>query len=252
MSNLSSMQMVLASPTLMLFLIQCGFVLWAARIADVSWRPIITVIAIFSLWGLLSTRLALSGVYDSQGFLSLLPGLWLPTIPIFLGLFLFFYLPTIQRSFLEIARHVPVQAFVAIQAIRITALGTLIKTLQGQFPVSVELAIGLTDLAYGVSALLLYRLAKAQRLSSDAIALWHIVGILIVIIPGELAIQTALPGPLEVFAIAPTASVMLDYPMVLAPSLVVPIFFLLNALGATAAIAQSRSRTPLKPLTRDN
>ncbi|MFK8183333.1 MAG: hypothetical protein AB8B99_08155 [Phormidesmis sp.] len=230
-----------------IFLVQCGFLIWGARVAHIRLGPIVEIISVFSLWGFVSAWLALSGVYDSTAFLTLLPGFWLPMMPIVLGISLLSR-RTVRRSLLKIVYQVPPHAFVVLQSVRIAALGTLIKTIQGQFPVSVELAIGLTDLAYGVSALFIYRFAKANQISLDALVLWQVVGILIIVIPGELAIQTALPGPLEVFSNAPTASVMLDYPMVLAPSLVVPIFFLFNAMGAASAIVAAHS--PVTPTAK--
>jgi hypothetical protein len=67
-------------------------------------------------------------------------------------------------------------------------------------------------------------------------------GVLLIVIPGEIAIQTGLPGRFHVFATQPTSEVMLDFPIVLAPSLVVPVFLLLNILGVYAARTQSGER----------
>lgn len=80
-----------------------------------------------------------------------------------------------------------------------------------------------------------------RKISADALILWHITGIVIVAVPGVLAIQAGLPGAMQVFSQPPTAEIMLEYPMVLGPSLVVPLFFLFNGLGAWAAYVQGKS-----------
>ena len=194
------------------------------------------------IWGLVSSVLAIVGVYDGARFLSSLPGLWLPAVPILLVGILVFVLPFIRSGVHDMARTAPAHWLVGIQTLRLAAIGTLIKTINGEFPLHVELAIGLTDIAFGLSATLLYPFARSGRISADALAVWHMTGVLLIVIPGEIAIQTGLPGRLHVFATPPTSEVMLDFPIVLAPSLVVPVFLLLNILGVYAARTQSRER----------
>ncbi len=194
------------------------------------------------IWGSVSTWMVLTGIYDSPGFLALMPGLWLPAVPFaIIGLCLL--LPIARRGVRDIAELTPLHWFVAVQALRIAALGTLIKTLRGAFPLESELAVGINDLAFGLSAPWLLKAARRQQISPDALALWHVVGMAIVLLPGGITIQTGLPGPLQAFTKPPTAEVMLDWPLVLAPNLVVPIFLLLNLLGAFASRCQKYPST---------
>ena len=189
---------------------------------------------ILSAWGALSAVLALNGVYESKAFLALYPGLWLPAVPfVLIAVSLLF--PSVRAGLTLMADTVPAHWFVAVQVLRIAALGTLVKTVQGDFPLEVELAIGLTDLAFGLSAIWMFFKVRGERISEDALILWHAVGVLLIVIPGEVAMQSGLPGPAQVFTQHPTSEVMLDWPMVLAPSLVVPTFLLLNILAAVAA-----------------
>ncbi|MGX9356656.1 hypothetical protein ACS3SW_16270 [Roseobacteraceae bacterium S113] len=191
-------------------------------------------IGVLGAWGVGSATMALNGVYETDAFLSLMPGLWLPAVP-FLVVSLVLLFPGARTGVLSMADAVPLHWFVAIQTLRVFALGTLIKTIQGNFPLEVELAIGVTDLAFGLSAIWLFSKVKKGLVSPDALMIWHIVGVLIIVLPGEVAMQSGLPGPLQVFSEYPTSQVMLDWPMVLAPSLVVPIFLLFNILAAVAA-----------------
>ena len=214
-----------------LFAAQAGFLLFASyRNSPASVPGSLVLIGGLTIWSVYSASLAIDGVYRSPDFLALYPGFLLPMIP-FAVTGVLLALPIVRRGVWEFAGAVPAHWFVAIQALRVLALGTLIKTLMGGFPVHVELAIGLTDLAFGLSALWLYGRARDGRISSDALAIWHAVGIFVVALPGEIAIQTGLPGPMQIFTDAPTAEIMLEFPLVLGPSLVVPCFLMLNLLG---------------------
>ena len=221
-----------------LFAVQLGFALvLCARVSLRRALFVLVPILLVSAWGVLSGWAAWSGVYDSGWFLALWPGLWLPAVPIAIVL-LTLSLPGVAGAVHDVARATPAHWLVAVQALRIAAVGTLAKTATGDFPLHVELAIGLTDLAFGVSALWVFFLARKQRVHPDALFVWHCVGIALILVPGNLALQLGLPGPLQVFATEPTAAVMLDWPMALAPTLVVPIFLLFNGLGALNARTQ--------------
>ena len=137
--------------------------------------------------------LAIVGVYDGARFLSSLPELWLPAVPHPPGI-LVFVLPFIRSGMHDMARTAPAHWLVGIQTVRLAAIGTLIKTINGEFPLHVELAIGLTDIAFGLSATLLYPLARSGRISADALAVWHMTGVLLIVIRVRSLFQTGLPG----------------------------------------------------------
>lgn len=102
-------------------------------------------------WGGLSVFLSITGRYSADSFLALYPGLWLSFVPLLfaaatLGV------RSVRKTFHQIVEHVPMTWFAGVQILRIAALGTLFKTAAGEFPVHVELAIGVTDLLFGLSA----------------------------------------------------------------------------------------------------
>ncbi|PTX55706.1 hypothetical protein C8N43_0346 [Litoreibacter ponti] len=210
------------------------FVAAAKARARTAYLAAFVVTLALAAWGLTTATMATSGIYDTEAFLRLMPGLWLSTVP-FLVVALTLLLPPVRAGLLQMADAVPHHWFVAIQALRVLAIGTLIKTIQGDFPLEVELAIGITDFAFGLSAVWLFAKVRRGTLSHDALMMWHIVGVLIIVLPGGIAMQSGLPGPWRVFHEYPTSQAMLDWPMVLAPSLVVPIFLLLNIFAAVAA-----------------
>lgn len=239
--------MELLSAIPFLFAAQVMFLIFIARRAQSLSLSFWTLVLALVVWGGASASMALAGVYRHPDFLALLPGLWLPATP-FLIVATLMIVPLVRRTIVRTADTTPAHWLVGIQVLRIFALGTLFKTAQGSFPLHVELAIGLTDLVFGVSALILFAYTRREQVSADALLIWHVVGVLIILVPGELAIQSGLPGRLQAFEYAGSHSSapLLDFPMVLAPSLIVPLFLLLNLFGAFAAYRSlaGRARAP--------
>lgn len=227
-----------------LFAIQCIFLIGCARSAvRASQATTAAVLVSVSLltWGCFSSWFALSGVYDSPEFLELMPGLWLSVVPVVIVAMLIVLFPFVRRGLMDVAMTTSHHRLIGIQAFRVLAIGTLIKTVRNVFPLHIELAIGITDFAFGIASWAIYGAVKRGRISSDALVLFHAVGLLIILLPAQIAIQAGLPGPLQKFSEAPTSEVMFDFPMVLAPSLVVPIFLMLNLLGILAAAKQGEA-----------
>ena len=179
-------------------------------------------------WSLASAYLARSGAYVSPGVLDLMPGLWLPLVPLVLALAFIALLPAFRRALTGIADHTPDHWFVYLQALRIFAVGTLAATARGEFPLYFELGVGLSDLAFGLSALYVAPAVRRGRMSRRALALWHLLGFAIIALPAGPLIQMGLPGPFFVFDTQPTAEAILAFPMALAPTVIVPLLILIN------------------------
>ncbi|MEL7059727.1 MAG: hypothetical protein AAGN46_06835 [Acidobacteriota bacterium] len=223
---------------------EIGAFVWLWRRAGLRAGTLAALLLPLTAWVSATVAASASGWMRSETFLGLWPGFLLPVTPILLVALACVW-PPLRRDLTTLARRTPARIWIALQIPRLAAIGTLIKTLRGEFPVHVQLAIGLGDLAFGASALLLYWLAGRRLLSADALVLWHAVGIAVVVLPGELAIQAGLPGPFFIFDRPPTAEVMLELPMVLAPAFVVPVLLMFNALGIVAALAE-RSREAME------
>ena len=206
---------------------------------------ILVLIVAMSLWAIADIALSSAGIYSSKPFLALLPGLWLPLVPlVVVGLMILH--PHARKGLKDLAEHTPRHWLVGIQTLRSIAITTPLAVVHAHFKVDpaiwlVELSIGLSDAAFGFSAFLLYRPVRSFRVSSDAMVIWHAVGILLILVPGPFAIQMGLPGPYQIREAVPSPPAMLILPTVLAPSLVVPCFMLLNALGIVTALIDSES-----------
>lgn len=194
-------------------------------------RWVWSALALLTLWFALCALLTRQGVWLTESLRPWLPGLWLPLIPMLLMALLL--LTPLRAALPRILDVTPPAWLVAIHALRIAALGTFVKTIQGEFPLHFELGVGIPDLVFGMSAPLVAVAVAHQALGPKGLARWHAAGFLLIAIPAPLLLQLGLPGPLHWFREAPTSEALLVYPMALAPTVVVPCFLLLNAWAAS-------------------
>jgi len=183
-------------------------------------------LSLLAVWGVYSKNMAESGVYDSDAFLSSMPMLWIPTVPIMItGLMMLF--PSFR---IAIAATVLTHrtAFIWLQALRILAIGTLIKAYLGMFPVSFAVFVAIPDMLFGLSAVVMARKSMQGKLGEKCLFKWNILGLLAILPAASIVGQMGLPGVMYYFTSLPDARALFDYPMVLAPTLVVPFFLIMN------------------------
>ena len=197
-----------------------------------SAKIVYKLLVALALWTIASSILAIQGFYASANFYALLPGLWMPFIPVILCTIPFVISSHFRETLEKIINCTPLHWFVYLQALRIAALGTLYKTLTGHFPIYLEIAIGIPDLIFGFSAFYIAKRVTSNTIGWKGLAIWNLIGAGIIIIPGEILIQMGLPGVLQVFSTPPKAAVLFEFPLVIAPTVVVPLLVVMNGLVA--------------------
>ncbi len=222
-------------PFLILFqLFFLPFLAWKARqkgyINKTQFKATFIPVIGLTFWTAIAIYLGISGTSSSDNFYQLYPALWLPVIPIAI-VFASFILPTVRQGITSTLTATPAHWLILFQAGRISALGTAYHTLQGTFPLYFEVIVGIPDLCFGFSALIMRILAMQPKISSRALIIWHFVGFLIIVPTAPLLLQLGLPGTLQVFAQPPTAEAVYVFPMSLAPMMIVPTFVTFNLLG---------------------
>jgi hypothetical protein len=186
------------------------------------------LLAALLAWAGLSAYLALSGTYLTSAFLQWLPGLWLPLVPFAIVGLTLAASRGLRHALIEVLDVTPPLWLVLLQALRISAAGTLIKTLQGEFPYHFELGVGIPDLLFGLSALVVALAVSRNAIGWFGLAVWNLIGFAVVSLPALLLAQMGLPGPMQIFHGPPASEALLVYPMALAPTVVVPLFLMLN------------------------
>ena len=222
-------------PLLILFqLLFLPFLAWKAKrygyINTTQFKTTFIPVIGLAIWTAIAISLGRSGILGSENFYQLYPALWLPVIPIAI-VFASLAIPNVQKGNKSTLIVTPAHWLALVQAGRISAIGTAYHTLQGSFPLYFEIAVGIPDLCFGLSALVVGILAIRQKISSRALIVWHFIGFLIIVPSAPLLLQLGLPGSLQVFAQPPTAEAVYTFPMSLAPMMVVPTFVTFNLLG---------------------
>ena len=198
-------------------------------------------IAALAAWGFVTARWSLDGTYTSARFYALMPGLWWPMIPAFITVALL-VLPSFRNALYAVVSQNS-RAMVLIHALRIAAIGGVLKGLNGLLPPSFALPVGIPDLLFGLSALVIGLFWKSDGFPPRTLIAWNLVG-LAVIMPAPILMQLGLPGPLHTFTGIPNARALFENPMVLAPTLVVPIFITMNAIHAVVLWMEARKANP--------
>lgn len=189
-------------------------------------------------WGVITTWLGYHGFYLSQSFLASYPTLWVPFLPVVIVFTALMLSAPARRAVDQLIDATPQTWLIGIHALRILAIGSLIKAWQGSFVVSFALWVGIPDLLFGLSALFMMRAAAGNRLSPTALLLWNALGVLVILPGAPLVAQMGLPGFLHAFDETPPMTTVYEFPMVLAPTFVVPVFVMLNMLVAMRSVAR--------------
>jgi hypothetical protein len=216
-----------------LFAIQIGF--WASKTAHASSNlsPAEMRAAHGYLWlfgGYAAVVSALSLKYDlfrTRGFLALQPAGWFPAILPALAAVYTYAVPAAASAARTVVQSTPASELAFLQAIRIVSIGLLVKAKQGAFPKLLALLAGVPDVVYALSAVVLGRSLQSAESLSAVIShsnwnLWNAAGIAVVIMAGSGAAAISLPGPLYKFRGKDSMLAVLQFPMVLAPSVVAP------------------------------
>lgn len=193
-------------------------------------RSIYVLLAVLVLLGIINASLALKGIYTSAEFLSLLPGLWLPLVPIILTISSVLIFPSLRAALRTLVDHTPPHQLIYLHALRILAIGSIFKAMAGEFPKYFAYFIAVPDMLFGLSALLVGYIAYRGSLSHRSLLVWNLIGASIIALPAAPLLQMGLPGPIQIFTSEPTAQALFEFPMVIAPSLVVPWFLLFNLM----------------------
>jgi hypothetical protein len=148
--------------------------------------------------------------------------------------------PSVRSGLHGIAHGTPISWLVFVQAIRIGALGGIIKGIRGDITSSYVFWVGIPDFLYGVSALVIGFLLLRGAIGNRTLLAWSLLGPGIILIPtfGMMSYWMNEPGFIFIF----------EFPMVLAPSIVVPVLLLIDLLLAWRAVG-SLSISPAVHLT---
>ena len=184
------------------------------------------LLMMLTFWGGLSAYLGVSGYYQSDTFLSSLPGFWSTKIAVLIAS------KSLRQGIDKIIDHTPFHLIMSFGGLRILALGGIYKGYIGEFSAFFAKFVGVPDFLYGVATLLAAVLIYKGIWKEKSAIIINLIGFIIIVPFGMLLINVGLPGPMFMIEESPGLDTIFEFPMVLAPTLVVPLFVMVNLLVA--------------------
>ena len=192
-------------------------------------RPLYVVIALLVLWAPISASLALKGAYTQPAVLERLPGLWVTMAPVLILMVPWGLSADFRDSINSVVDAVGVHKIMLFEGLRVLAIGGIIKGLKGEFSPEIAFYLGIPDFVFGALSLLAGYLLYQKSLDLKWVLALNFYGFVIIVPGGIVLMNLGIPGPWHIIHSTPDMVSMFEYPMTLAPTLVVPIFITLNA-----------------------
>jgi len=210
-------------------------------------RFITGLIVLLAIWAGISSLLAINLSYQSRWFLSSWPAFWVTSIAVTIVMTPLMISRAARNTVRGIIDNTPLYGLVLFQGLRTLAIGGIMKSLNGEFALYYGLYIGIPDFIFGLSALVMARLVYQGRATDKAVALWNIAGAMIIVPFGMVLLQMGLPGPMQLFSNEPTITTIFEFPMALAPTVIVPVFVMMNLFVAMRILERTGTTTATRP-----
>ncbi len=197
-------------------------------------RSVYLLLLAFFVWTLTSIVMGIKGIHVSPRLLERIPLLWQANVPVVILVIGLLISPALRSALRGIASSTPWHWFVFFEALRIGALGGVMKGIKGEVTSSFVFWVGIPDFLFGVSALIVGWLLLRKAVGNRFLMIWNLIGAAIILLPTFLFMNYFMNEPGFIF--------IFEFPMVLAPSIVVPIFIFLNVLLAWRIYELTRQR----------
>jgi hypothetical protein len=206
-------------------------------------RPLGGLLAVLLIWCSVSAALAATRFYVHEAVLDTLPFLYFPFIPAVVTMLWIAVSPSLRNAVLAVVEQTPLHRIIAIQGLRITAVGTIAKYLSGKLPAHFILPVGVPDLTIGISAVVIaYLLSRGMTMPRRFLVGWNILGIGVFLLATPL-VHLSMPGPMQVYFTGPTTEEVFLFPMALVPTFMAPMLILLHAATIWKLLGETRSVT---------
>lgn len=184
-------------------------------------RSVYALLLAFFAWTVIAVVMGLKGIHVS--LMDQIPLLWQANVAIVILVIGLIISRTLRSGLRGIAANTPWHWLVFIHSLRIGAIGAVIKRFKGEITSDFVLWVGIPDFLFGLSAPVVGWLLLRNAVSNRFLFIWSLIGPTIILLP-LVFMNYWMNEPGFVF--------IFEFPMVLAPSIVVPILILLNLLMA--------------------
>ena len=184
-------------------------------------RSVYALLLAFFAWTVIAVVMGFKGTHIS--LMDQIPLLWQANVVIVILVIGLIISRTLRSGLRGIAANTPLHWMVFIHSLRIGAIGAVIKRYKGEVTSDFVLWVGIPDFLFGLSAPVVGWLFLRNAVGNRLLFIWSLIGPAIILLPlGFMNYWMNEPGFVFIF----------EFPMVLAPSIIVPILILLNFLLA--------------------
>ena len=152
------------------------------------------------------------------------------------GVAMFGLIPAAREGLLSAARNTSDLQLISIHILRLLAIGTVIKFIHRELPLHFVILGSIPDFLFAVSAVVLAALGTNGPLSHSFLVAWHFIGFSLFTGAG-VSMFFSVPSPLRIYHSNPDASIVFQFPMVLAPNFTVPLFMLAHLFALVKLFA---------------
>ena len=196
-------------------------------------RSVYALLLTFLVWTLIAVVLGIRGTHIE--LMPHIPLLWQAVVPVVLLSTAFLFSGTLRSGLRGIATSTPGHWLIFIQALRVGAIGGIMKGIRGEITSGYIFWIGIPDFLFGVSALVVGWMLLRKAAGPRFLIAWHLVGFALIILPTFV--------PMNYWMNEPGFTFIFEFPMILAPSIVIPTFISLNLLHAWGIFETERQNS---------
>ena len=148
----------------------------------------------------------------------------------------FSLIPAAWQGLVSAARSTSDLQLISIHILRLLAIGTVVKFIQRELPLHFVMLGSMPDFLFAVSAVVLAVLGTNGPLGDSFLIVWHLIGLSVFFGP-DISMFFSVPSPLRIYHMKPDASIVFQFPMVLAPNFTVPLFMIAHLFALVKLLA---------------
>lgn len=206
-----------------------------------DWMMVVLYLASLLVWFLCTAWLAHWGFYrQNTGVFAMSIATLVPLV--ITGMFLLSL--SARRALSAWTMSVPLGQLIWVHIIRLAAIGTIVKMLQGILPAHFIVPVGIPDFLFALTVpAMVWLVFQKKVIGSGGLIAWNIIG-LSIFLPTLVLIHLSVPSPIQVYFDGPNTYEVFQFPMALVPTFIAPVLILMHlaAIAKLTVLKEERSR----------
>ena len=140
----------------------------------------------------------------------------------------FFLHPTSRQVFQRWIASISLRELTWIHLVRLAAIGTIMKMLSGTLPGHFIVPVGIPDFLLALTVPVIDWLGFRRRIAGRKVLIvWNVIGF-VLFFPTLVLLYLSVPSAIRIFFDEPNTYEVFQFPMVLVPTLIAPLFIIIH------------------------